>query len=230
MSLKSYINILFPSLCVSCSKELRYPEKYICLHCSEGWKLNESTVENDNKIEQLFWGKVKIEQAFAVFDFVKGESIQKIIHKFKYRGYKNLAQYMGEIMSIHLQNKFIQTNEKLIIVAVPTIFKNKLKRGYNQAEILAKSFAKNIDLPYTTNILKKQKSVDSQTDKNVLERYENIEKTISIHPKATNLHIEHIILVDDVITTGATLVACASILQKHYNCKISIVTLAFRNL
>jgi ComF family protein len=230
MLLKTYFNLLYPALCASCSKELRYPEKHICLHCVEGWKINESVIENDNKIEQLFWGKVQIEQAFSVFDFVKGESIQKIIHKFKYRGYKNLAQHMGEIMSTHLQNKLHSSNEKLTVIAVPTIFKNKLKRGYNQAEILAKSFAKNLDLNYESSILKKQKSVSSQTDKNVLERYENIEKTILIKSKAKNKQFEHIILVDDVITTGATLVACASVLKKHYNCKISIVTLAFRNL
>jgi ComF family protein len=137
---------------------------------------------------------------------------------------------MGEIMSTHLQNKLHSSNEKLTVIAVPTIFKNKLKRGYNQAEILAKSFAKNLDLNYESSILKKQKSVSSQTDKNVLERYENIEKTILIKSKAKNKQFEHIILVDDVITTGATLVACASVLKKHYNCKISIVTLAFRNL
>jgi ComF family protein len=230
MLLKTYFNLLFPSLCVSCSKELRYPEKHICLHCTEGWKVNKSVTENDNKIEQLFWGKVQIEQAFAVFDFVKGESIQKIIHKFKYRGYKNLALHMGEIMSEHLQDKLNQSNENLTVIAVPTIFKNQLKRGYNQAEILAKSLAKNLDLQYESGVLKKLKSVSSQTDKNVLERYENIEKTILINPKAKNKQLEHILLVDDVITTGATLVACASVLKKHYNCKISIITLAFRNL
>jgi ComF family protein len=230
MGLKSFINLLYPSLCASCSKELRIPEKYICLHCIEGWKLNESITENDNKIEQLFWGKVNVEQAFAVFDFVKGESIQKIIHKFKYQGYKNLAQHMGKIMSYYLQNKLNNNNENLMVISVPTIFKNKLKRGYNQAEILAESFAKNMNLQYKKGILKKHKRVDSQTEKNVLERYENIEKTIFIHQKAKKLTFEHIVLVDDVITTGATLVACSSILQKHYNCKISIVTLAFRNL
>lgn len=230
MSFKSYLNTVFPNLCVSCNKELRLPEKLICLHCIEGWKINESIVANDKKIEQLFWGKVNIEQAYAVFDFVKGESIQKIIHHFKYRGHKKLAQYMGVIMSKNLQNKnLIQTNET-IVIAVPTIFKNKLKRGYNQAEVLAKFFANELQLNYLPNFLKKNKRVSSQTDKNVLERYENIEKSIFIRSKYKNYPLVHVILIDDVITTGATLVACSKVLQNNFNCKISIVTLAFRNL
>ena len=110
--------------------------------------------------------------------------------------------------------------------------KSKIKqRGYNQAEELAKVIAKQLNISLLKNIIIKQKSSKSQTDKNVFERYKNMESTFEISKKSKQIfESKHLLLVDDVVTTGATLEACACLLIKELNCKVSILTLAYRNI
>lgn len=222
------LSSIYESKCSICYRKLRVPEQYICLHCESDLYLDHSLLQSENPVEQLFWGKVEIQFAGAVFNFIKGGKIQSIIHQFKYDGNHKLGIFMGKMMAIQTE-KSLKNLKIDAVYAVPTSWKKKQKRGYNQTEEMLKGFSKASGIPIIVGLLKK-KTVESQTDKSVLKRYENIEASFKSTNKIQKIEGKHILIIDDVITTGATLCACAAVLKKHGNCTVSILTLAYRNI
>lgn len=201
---------------------MRKSENKICLHCSSDLSYFK-VFDEENPIDQLFWGKAKIAQSSACFNFVKGEKTQKLIHEFKYKGNKNLGEFFGDIMSSKSE---IFKNIDLIC-PVPSTNKKTRKRGYNQAEELAKSVAKATNIPMKT-LLQKKKEKGSQTSKDVYHRHLELSESFTL--KTIPSQAKHILLIDDVITTGATLNSCAEKIEKEYDVKISVLALAFRNI
>ena len=228
--ISNLLSFIYPKLCLSCERELRTDEKLICLHCEFDLYPTLFLKKEENPVFQLFWGKVNIEYASSCFNFIKGENLQEFIHEFKYKGHKNLAEFFGRKMSNYLKDSNLFDGIDAVCY-VPSS-KSKIKqRGYNQAEELAKVIAKQLNISLLKNIIIKQKSSKSQTDKNVFERYKNMESTFEISKKSKQIfESKHLLLVDDVVTTGATLEACACLLIKELNCKVSILTLAYRNI
>lgn len=190
---------------------------------------NQLIIKN-NIIEKLFWGKCEVEFAGSICNFIKGETIQKVIHNFKYKRFKNLAFEMGCLMGKQL----ITTNTLITpdyVICVPTSLKKKINRGYNQSEILAKGVASEINVSFLKSVLKKIKNIESQTDKNVSGRYDNINNSIIVNQSIIEkINGKHLLIVDDVITTGATLVSCVKAINEVTNCKISVLSLAYRNI
>ena len=219
---------IYPSKCATCTSKLRSPEQFICLHCESDLFHDPQLLTKNNSVEQLFWGKVEIEFAGAVFNFIKGGKIQSIIHQFKYNGNHKLAQHMGKLAALNTYEK-LHSLKIDALYAIPTSWKKKQKRGYNQAHELLVGFSSASGIPISKPLLKK-KSISSQTDKSVLDRYLNIEASFIPTKHLNGCDKKHILIIDDVVTTGATLCACASIIKKHSNCTISILTLAYRNI
>lgn len=220
---------IYPKQCIACASTLTYPEDMICLTCESGWNWAVELRGGDNVIEQLFWGKCVIYQAGTLFNFVKGESIQKIIHQFKYNGNKKTATKMGNLMAVYYARYDLELPD--YIIAAPSTKKKLQQRGYNQAAVLAKAFALELNLTFVEACLFKDEVKGSQTDKNVLERYLNMEKSVRINPLIQkSFEDTHVLIIDDVITTGSTLIACCNALQKKWDCKVSIFTLAYRNI
>lgn len=228
--LNNLFTYVYPKLCLCCERELRHQEKFVCMHCESDFYPTNFLEKSENPVFQLFWGKVSVEYASACFNFIKGEKLQNFIHEFKYKGQKKLANFFGQIMSDYfLSCDFFEGIDGICFV--PSSRSKIRQRGYNQAEELAKAIAKNTDLPVLKNLLLKSKSKQSQTNKNVFERFENMLFTFEITEKSKkHFPYKHLLLVDDVITTGATLEACATLIIKELNCKVSVLTLAYRNI
>lgn len=224
--LTQLISAFYPLNCVCCSAPLTKQEERVCLSCKTNFGIYSDFNAAGNEIEQLFWGKAQVEFATALYLFLKGENLQKIIHLFKYNQKKSLALKMGELLGSELKKtNFLITVD--VITYVPMHKKKIKKRGYNQAKILAQGVAKNLRLPVISAI-ERIKNTKSQTEKNVIQRYINsVEK---FNGKVIS-NYQHILIIDDVITTGATLVECTNAIKKENpNIKISVVALAYRSL
>tara|TARA_Y100000589_G_scaffold328702_1_gene373424 strand:+ start:725 stop:1405 length:681 start_codon:yes stop_codon:yes gene_type:complete len=223
LKIGDFLSAFYPNNCTSCQEGLVKGESYICLNCelNFGETIFFSNILSD--IEQLFWGKVKIESAFALYQYLKEEKLQQIIHEFKYQGNHRLAVKMGEI--IGLNYKFISKDIDAISF-VPLHPSKQKKRGYNQAQKLAEGFS-NITGKKVIHLLKRFENTETQTDKGVFERFKNMEDKFRV----VNVfnEIKHVLLIDDVITTGATLAACASKLTKK-GIRVSVVSLSYRGL
>lgn len=223
LKIGDFLSAFYPNNCKSCQEGLVKGENYICLNC----ELNFGEIAFfDNvlsDIEQLFWGKVKIESAIALYQFLKEEKLQQIIHEFKYLGNHNLAVKMGEIIGNNY--KFISKDID-VVSFVPLHPSKQKKRGYNQAQKLAEGFS-NMTGKKVINLLKRVENTETQTDKGVFERFKNMEDKFRV----VNVlkEIKHVLLIDDVITTGATLAACANKLTKK-GIRVSVVSLSYRGL
>ncbi len=176
-----------------------------------------------SELNQLFWGKAAVKYVFSAFQFLKEENLQRLIHEFKYSGNKKLAFKMGQLLGrqINLESKFPDC-----ISFVPMHPIKQKERGYNQAEVLAQGFSIELNIPLV-QVLKRVNESESQTEKDVFERFENMEDKFQLESKIENL--KHVLILDDVITTGATLAACANILLTH-GIQVSILCLAYRGL
>ena len=219
------LSTFYPLDCLSCKTALVKGEKEFCLYCYHGFKpLNFSSGEH-NPIAQLFWGKANVYYATAVYDYIKSEKLSQLIKHFKYNNNK-IGKQFGQIMA----NYYLNINDLKtvdIVTFVPMHKKKKRKRGYNQAEELAMSFSKNSKIPVRKLIFRTENTL-TQTEKDVFSRFENMVKKFEVIK--LNKKFKHILIIDDVITTGATLTECINLLQAKYNCKISVFTLAFRNI
>lgn len=195
-----------------------------CLH-----KLPYANVcfERGNYIEQRFWGKVDIKYASALLVFEKGNSVQKLIHELKYKGQKDLGVFLGKLMAVYSNDKDV-LNDVDYIVPVP-LHKKRLKmRGYNQSECLAMGLVSVLDIPIDTENLIRVRQKETQTRKSVYDRWQNMSGVFEL-VSSERFAGKHILLVDDVLTTGSTLEACVVALQEAKGIRVSVLALATAN-
>ena len=219
-----FFNLLYPDLCVVCGDNLLKNEHHICLKCLHEIPKTNYHLTVDNPIEKRFWGKVPIYRGTAFFFFQKGSSFQKLLHALKYKDLKQIGETLGKYAAADLLES-PDFDSIDVIIPVPLHPKKYIKRGYNQSEWIGKGISQVLEKPQDITTLIRVRENTTQTKKSVFERYENTEGIFQISNKESLIG-KHVLLVDDVLTTGSTLEACAKALLSIEGVKVSIFTLA----
>ncbi|MCO6500783.1 MAG: ComF family protein [Vicingus serpentipes] len=219
-----FFNLIFPHLCAACNEALLKNEQVICTACQINLPKTNHHLDKTNSLNQIFWGRITIEMAGAYYQFDKKSSVQHLLHQLKYKGHKEVGVKIGELYGMELKESIHYTNIDLII-PVPLHGKKLKKRGYNQSEFFAKGLATQLGVTMNTNCLYRKINSDTQTNKGRYPRWENVRAVFEVKD-GEMLRNKSILLVDDVITTGSTIEACASVLQE-YNCTIYVAAIAF---
>jgi len=221
--LEGFFNLFFPKSCVTCAKNLVLQENVFCTECHYDIPKTNFHKAVDNPVSTLFAGLVKIEAASAFFFFNKGSKYQQALHKLKYKGVREVGVELGKRYGTELTNSIFSTIE--IIIPVPLHPKRFKTRGYNQSEAIAEGLAQTMDKPYDSSSVIRSIYTETQTKKSLDERRDNVSSIFEIKDYS-NLTNKHILLVDDVITTGSTLTSLSELLLNIPGTKISIVSLA----
>jgi len=221
-----FINLLYPRICHICEAELLKNEELLCTSCLHDLPITSYHLDNENPVKKVFYGRVKINKATALLHFRKKAGVQHLIHDLKYRGHREIGTYLGKWLGTELENTDWSNIE--VIIPVP-LHKSRLRqRGYNQVEDFGREIAKFLNAEYMDDVLLKISTTQTQTLKNRLSRWGKIEETLQIK-NSEKIKGKHILLVDDLVTTGATLEACAHKLLETPDIKISIATMAITN-
>ncbi len=219
----SLIDVFFPNNCELCQKHLTHKEAFICLECKFNLPYIDRHVNMMESIQKTFWGRIDIENVYSVYNYQKGNNTQDVLHAIKYYSKTKLAIHMGEIIGSQLP-----LNQNFdVIIPVPLHPKKLSRRGYNQSLLLSEGIKKITGISIDNSSLYRKKTNKSQTHFSKYDRWENV-RTIFEIKNFEKLKDKHILLVDDVLTTGATIEACAAAVLSKVNCKISVATLAAR--
>ncbi len=202
-------------------------EAVICTHCRHEMPLTQHQFNINNEAVKKFYGKIEIQHASAFLHFNKKGIVQELIHNLKYKGREEIGTFLGnwyaeDLKELNLKSLFD------VVIPVP-LHKRKLKeRGYNQVTTFGKTLAEELNITYDDSVLYRKKYSKTQSKKNLLRRSENIANIFDVKFSEEN-HNTHFLIVDDVLTTGATLEACSRALLKIPGAKISIVCMAMAN-
>ena len=178
-----------------------------------------------NPVEKIFWGRIPIEHAASLFYFTKGSIVERLLYQLKYRSRQEVGHYCGRLMGLALK----QTNyvkEIDMIIPLPLFRKKELHRGFNQARLICDGMKEILNIPVSDTIVERVEATETQTHKNRIERWQNMQDRFLVK-KPAQVENKHLLLVDDVITTGATLESCGMELLKAANSKLSILTFAY---
>lgn len=220
---KDFINLLYPQPCLACGTILTTTEDSICTSCIINLPKTNYHLHNENPLNKIFWGRVSIEMVAAYYFFNKGNKVQNLLHQLKYKGAKNVGEKIGLLYGYELL-EFNNFKDVDFIVPVPLHPKKLKKRGYNQSESFANGLAQSLKKEVVTNLLLRTVNSETQTKKSRFNRWENV-ATIFTISNASAIEGKHVLLVDDVITTGATIEGCAQLLTQN-NATVSVVTIA----
>ena len=221
--LNSLLDLVFPKLCVCCGGVLMEGEENICLTCLYTLPRVVEKDYTDNKVMEIFLGRVRLEKAMSWCHFEKETSVQNILHHIKYKDKDKFARQIGEIMAREMPNFFVDIDA---IVPVPLHPKKERMRGYNQSVEIANGVQKVVGLPIFSQLLERTRFNETQTHKNKEERWKNTEGLFTLAPN-DGFEGKHILLIDDVLTTGSTAIACLKCLEQIPNVKLSFLSLAF---
>lgn len=180
---------------------------------------------HENPIQKIFWGRVDFCQAISFYRFHKKGRLQRLIHHFKYKGVKEIGLTLGKMMASELKKQDF-FNGIDMLVPVPIHKKKLRKRGYNQSHYLAEGISVVTNIPWRKDLIIKRLNTESQTKKGRFKRWKNVKSSFHLNDHKLNEEI-HILLIDDVLTTGSTIEACAIELNKIKNVKLSLLTLAY---
>ncbi|MDF2430708.1 MAG: hypothetical protein JWP44_339 [Mucilaginibacter sp.] len=223
--LVDFVSLLFPELCAACRESLVANEHLLCTDCRYNLPLTNFHLQADNIVARQFWGKIPLEGAYALYYFTKGGKIQNLIHQFKYKGSKQIGNLLGAIAGEQLvtNNAFKNVD---VIIPVPLHKKRMQQRGYNQSACFAEGLSDKLNIPVEENNLVRTIATETQTHRSRFARFENMQEVfIIINPE--RLINKHVLLVDDIVTTGSTLEACGTQLLKIEGLKLSIATIAY---
>lgn len=220
-----FVSLFYPERCAACKSSLIHQEKVLCSKCLYELPRTNYHKFTENPLEQIFWGRVPLERVTAFFFFVKGSKYRKLIHQLKYQNRPDIGQELGRLFGSELASEpaFLEPE---YILPVPLHPKKEKKRGYNQSKTIADGLATFLPAKVRSDMLIRKTFTETQTRKGRYERWENVEEVFGVtHPD--ELNGKHILLVDDILTTGATIEGCAQVLHKAAQVKISVVTLGY---
>lgn len=218
--------LTFPDHCAACLQAISVNENYLCADCRLNLPLTNFHLTDENPVKKMFWGRIPVEFAMSYFFFSKQSRVQHLIHRIKYYGLKELAVEIGRMMgrAIEESNRF--KNSLDLIVPVPLHPRKLKKRGFNQSEYLAQGIAEILLLPLITNNLIRVIHSPSQTRKSRFQRWKNVAGIFEVK-NPDEFKNKHVLLVDDVITTGSTIEACYLPLSVIPDLKFSIASIGF---
>ena len=221
----STLHLFYPHVCTGCGSDLLEEDNLLCLKCIHDLPHTNFAGLAGNPVEQDFWGRLPVESAYSQFYFSKEFLIQHLIHQFKYKADTKIGFYLGEIMGRTLL-KSGRFNTVDALIPLPLYAGKERKRGYNQAVIICNGISSVMNIPVLNNAVIRQHATETQTRKHRTERWENVKDSFKV-AKVDELAGKHLLLVDDVVTTGATLEACGAVLLQAPNIRLSIATLAY---
>lgn len=218
-------HLIFSNFCFHCNSELTNGEDYLCWLCWEGLdRTHFEQASSPTNLDQLFWGRAKIQYCCALYYYSKDSVCSSLIGALKYKSKAPLGIYLGKHLAQVMNKHPIRNVDAL--VALPIHSKKRFQRGYNQSELIAKGLSLEWRIPLIQGAAHKKKNTKSQTQNDRFERWENVKNTFEINTQ--QLVFNHILIVDDVITTGATLEAlCQSIHRAAPDIQISLLSFAF---
>ena len=221
---ESLLHVLFPNICAGCCNDLFGDKTTLCLRCIDAMPETNFDIHAGNPIEKKFWGRLQLQGATAQYYFGAESLMKRLMHEFKYRGNKDLGLQLGRMMgeSLHRSGRF--TVDALI--PLPLFGSKEKRRGFNQSAILCEGIAESLKIPIVKDAVIRIKHTETQTKKGRIDRWLNMEKKFILNNE-TAIEGKHLLLIDDVVTTGATLEACGSELLQAPGVKLSIATLCY---
>lgn len=215
--------MFYPRICPGCGVALHKHEDYICMYCTLKLPRTGFHPEGPGALEKVFYGRFPIEQAKAFMFFRKKGIAQRLMHDLKYKGNKDIGYHLGVLFAKDLLHHS-SFRKPEIAVSVPLHESKLRKRGFNQSSEIAKGFAETLDIPFRPDILSRPRHAETQTRKRRFERWENAASVYSVS-KPEELQNRHVAIIDDVITTGATIEACANQMLAAPGLRLSVFSL-----
>lgn len=216
------LHLLFPHICTGCGSDILHEESVLCMRCIDAMPETNFELHSNNPVEKTFWGRLPLAGATAQFYFTKESLMQHLMHQFKYKHNKDLGLQFGRIMGEQLKKS--GRFEVDALIPLPLFPAKEKRRGYNQATVLCEGIAEAMKIPVLDKIISRPQHTETQTKKGRIERWKNMEGKF-ILADADAIKNRHLLLVDDVVTTGATLEACGNELLKAENVRLSLATL-----
>ncbi len=222
--LQPLFNLFFPASCMACDEVLQPGEKLICTQCRHDLPVTGLHYTTQKPIHELLYGRVEIEHASALFYFGKKSKVQQLIHNLKYRNHEELSSFLGKWMGFELAP--LESYQEIDCVVPVPLHRSRLReRGYNQVTGFGKEIAEQLEIPFEANILLRNKKTKTQVFMSRISRSQEVLHSFEVR-ELKKLRGKHILLVDDLITTGGTMEGCALALQKIPDIKISIAVMA----
>jgi ComF family protein len=220
----SLFHILFPNICAGCGNDMIAGNTELCLKCIDAMPETNFEMHPGNPIEKKFWGRLPLENATARYYFTRESLMQRLMHEFKYRGNKDLGFQLGKMMGDSLKRSGRFKFD--VLIPLPLFESREKRRGFNQSTVLCEGIAHELKTPILKNVIIRSAQTDTQTKKGRVDRWLNMERKFILNDTSA-VEGKHILLVDDVVTTGATLEACGSELQRARDVRLSIATLCY---
>jgi ComF family protein len=219
-----FLALFFPRICCSCKNTLLKHEDILCTFCLHKLPKTNFHQDKDNPVSKIFWGRIHLESASSMYFFTKGGKVQHLLHQLKYKGKKEIGVYLGNLYGKELKTSDLYKDVD-VNIPVPVHPRKTHKRGYNQSEMFARGLSVSFSKPVDIKALIRTHASETQTKKSRFRRWENVEEIFALK-NHQHLYNKHILLVDDVITTGATIEACGKILLNIQGVKLSVASIA----
>lgn len=222
---QGFVSLFYPKTCVSCGNVLLFSEKLMCTHCHYNLPQTHFLEQDETAMDDIFKGRVRVEKAFALYYFQKAGGVQKMIHLLKYRNRPDIGVFLGNLLGHQLLNSELLSKLD-VIVPVPLHPKKMKQRGYNQSEMIANGVAEIVDIEVNTSSVVREEYTSTQTKKNRISRWQNVKSGFKVvNPEL--IENKHVLVVDDIITTGATIEACVHNILQVSNVVVSVACIGY---
>lgn len=222
--LSSLINLFFPKTCHACNTILTDNELGICVVCRHELPLTNYHFERPETVKKIFYGRVRLEAATPLFYFHKSGRVQQLLHHLKYNGKEDIGRIFGNWLGAELlESPYFESID--VVIPVPVHFKKLKQRGYNQVALFAQQIAKVLNVSYLDDVLLKSRNTKTQVFQSREARFQSVAHSFYVQ-NINRIENKHILLVDDIITTGATIEASALVLNPEKKMQLSVATIA----